>query len=136
MTKERIPDGELESFRQEFKSFIATHAPERLAREGHRSPVGPEEEAELRCWFRELFDAGYIGASWPVEYGGRADYQPLFDRIVLEEILRARAPRPIDQVNLAAHLVIRFGTATQKARYLPKIRSSEEVWCQLLSEPD
>lgn len=90
----------------------------------------------LRKWFASLFDAGFVGADWPVEYGGRADHHPLHDRIVSEEILRARAPRPVDQVNLAAHVLLHFGTDEQKSALLPPIRSSEHVWCQLLSEPD
>jgi alkylation response protein AidB-like acyl-CoA dehydrogenase len=44
-------------------------------------------------------------------------------------------PRPIDQVLLAAHLIIGFGTQTQRDRYLPRIRSGADIWCQLFSEP-
>ena len=83
-----------------------------------------------------MFDAGFVGADWPVEYGGRADHHPLHDRIVSEELLRARAPRPVDQVNLAAHVLLHFGSEEQKAALLPPIRRSEHVWCQLLSEPN
>ncbi|MGV0801576.1 acyl-CoA dehydrogenase family protein, partial [Mycolicibacterium elephantis] len=45
-------------------------------------------------------------------------------------------PRPVDQVNLAAHVLLHFGSDEQKSALLPRIRSSEHVWCQLLSEPD
>jgi alkylation response protein AidB-like acyl-CoA dehydrogenase len=90
----------------------------------------------LRTWFAGLFAAGFVGADWPVEYGGRADHHALHDRIVSEELLRARAPRPVDQVNLAAHVLLHFGSDEQKAALLPPIRRSEHVWCQLLSEPD
>jgi alkylation response protein AidB-like acyl-CoA dehydrogenase len=82
-----------------------------------------------------LFAEGLSGADWPVEYGGQADYHPTHGRIVSEEILRARAPRPVDQVNLAAHVILHFGSPEQKQNLLPPIRSSEHVWCQLLSEP-
>jgi alkylation response protein AidB-like acyl-CoA dehydrogenase len=105
------------------------------AREGHRSPQDADEESLLREWFRTLFAEGLCGGSWPAEYGGRSDHHPLFDRIVSEEILRARAPRPIDQVQLAANVLLAFGSDDQKARYLPRMRTSEDVWCQLLSEP-
>jgi len=118
------------------RAFIAKHAPPIEACEGHRAPVDAAQESLLRAWFAALFDAGFIGADWPVEYGGRPDHHPLHDRIVSEEILRARAPRPVEQVNLAAHVLLHFGTEAQKRAYLPSIRSSEHIWCQLLSEPD
>ncbi|KUH82926.1 MULTISPECIES: acyl-CoA dehydrogenase family protein [unclassified Mycobacterium] len=132
----RPSDSALVDFRSRVRTHIAEHAPPIEAREGHRAPENAEQEAQLRAWFAGLFDAGFVGADWPVEYGGRADHHPLHDRIVSEEILRARAPRPVDQVNLAAHVLLHFGSDEQKRRLLPPIRRSEHVWCQLLSEPD
>lgn len=132
----RPTDAALSAFRDEVRAFIAAHAPPIEAREGHRAPVDAAQEAQLRAWFASLFDAGFIGADWPVEYGGRSDHHPLHDRVVIEEILRARAPRPVDQVNLAADVLLHFGTEAQKQAYLPSIRSGEHIWCQLLSEPD
>jgi alkylation response protein AidB-like acyl-CoA dehydrogenase len=133
---DRPSDSELADFRNRVRTHIAEHAPPIEAREGHRAPENAEQEAQLRAWFAGLFDAGFVGADWPVEYGGRADHHPLHDRIVSEEILRARAPRPVDQVNRAAHVLLHFGSDEQKRRLLPPIRRSEHVWCQLLSEPD
>lgn len=132
----RPTEAQLTEFRKRVRAHIDEHAPAIEAREGHRAPETPEQEAQLRAWFAGLFEAGFVGADWPVEYGGRADHHPLHDRIVSEEILRARAPRPIDQVNLAAHVLLHFGSQEQKRTLLPPIRRSEHVWCQLLSEPD
>lgn len=132
----RPSEAQLTEFRHRVRAHIAEHAPPFDEREGHRAPENPEQEAQLRGWFATLFDAGFVGADWPVEHGGRADYHPLHDRILSEEILRARAPRPVDQVNLAAHVLLHFGSDEQKAELLPPIRRSEHVWCQLLSEPD
>lgn len=132
----RPTDTQLAEFRERVRAHIARHAPAIEAREGHRAPETAEQEAQLRAWFAGLFEAGFVGADWPVENGGRADHHPLHDRIVSEEILRARAPRPVDQVNLAAHVLLHFGSAEQKHTLLPSIRRSEHVWCQLLSEPD
>lgn len=132
----RPTDAELAEFRNRVRAHIAEHAPPFEAREGRRAPENAEQEAQLRTWFATLFDAGFVGADWPIEFGGRADHHPLHDRIVSEEILRARAPRPVDQVNLAAHVLLHFGSDEQKSKLLPRMRSSEHVWCQLLSEPD
>jgi alkylation response protein AidB-like acyl-CoA dehydrogenase len=132
----RPSEAQLTEFRGRVRAHIAQHAPPFAAREGRRAPENAEQEAQLRRWFATLFDAGFVGADWPVEHGGRADHHPLHDRIVSEEILRARAPRPVDQVNLAAHVLLHFGSDEQKAALLPPMRTSEHVWCQLLSEPD
>jgi alkylation response protein AidB-like acyl-CoA dehydrogenase len=132
----RPTEAELTEFRQRVRAHIAEHAPPFDAREGRRAPEDAEQEAHLRSWFASLFAAGFVGADWPVEYGGRADHHPLQDRVLSEEILRARAPRPVDQVNLAAHVLLHFGSDEQKAALLPPIRRSEHIWCQLLSEPD
>jgi alkylation response protein AidB-like acyl-CoA dehydrogenase len=132
----RPSEAQLNEFRNRVRAHIAEHAPAIEAREGHRAPETAEQEARLRMWFAGLFKAGFAGADWPVEYGGRGDHHPLHDRIVSEEILRARAPRPVDQVNLAAHVLLHFGSDEQKQTLLPPIRRSEHVWCQLLSEPD
>ncbi len=132
----RPSEAELAEFRNRVKAHIAEYAPTFEAREGRRAPENAEQEAQLRKWFASLFEAGFVGADWPVEFGGRADYHPLHDRIVSEEILRARAPRPVDQVNLAAHVLLHFGSDEQKSTLLPPMRTSEHVWCQLLSEPD
>lgn len=132
----RPSEAQLTEFRDSVRAHIAEHAPPFYAREGRRAPETPEQEAQLRRWFATLFDAGFVGADWPVGYGGRADHHPMHDRIVSEEILRARAPRPVDQVNLAAHVLLHFGSDEQKSALLPPMRNSEHVWCQLLSEPD
>ncbi len=132
----RPGEGQLAEFRNRVRSHIAQYAPPFEAREGRRAPENSEQERHLRTWFAGLFGAGFVGADWPVEHGGRADHHPLHDRIVSEELLRARAPRPVDQVNLAAHVLLHFGSEEQKAALLPPMRRSEHVWCQLLSEPD
>lgn len=132
----RPSEAQLDEFRERLRAHIADHAPAFAAREGRRAPEDGGQEAALRTWFAGLFAAGFVGADWPVEYGGRAGHHPLHDRIVSEELLRARAPRPVDQVNLAAHVLLHFGSDEQKAALLPPMRRSEHVWCQLLSEPN
>jgi alkylation response protein AidB-like acyl-CoA dehydrogenase len=135
-TVDRPGAAQLADFRQRVRAHIGEHAPPFAAREGRRAPENAEQEAQLRSWFAGLFAAGFVGADWPAEHGGTPGHHPLHDRIVSEELLRARAPRPVDQVNLAAHVLLHFGSDEQKAALLPPIRRSEHVWCQLLSEPD
>ncbi len=132
-----VPTGagdDLAEFRRRVREVIARHSPY-PAREGHRAPESPEQERALRDWYRTLYDEGLMGASWPPEWGGRGDWEPRQDLILTEELIRARAPRPIDQVGLAAHLLLHFGTEDQRSRHLPAIRAGRDIWCQLFSEP-
>jgi alkylation response protein AidB-like acyl-CoA dehydrogenase len=94
-------------------------------------PAGDQRE-----WSRKMYEAGYAGLTWPEEYGGRgAPYS--HQAIVLEEFARAGAPQHIGVIGLgmAGPTIMAHGTEEQKRRYLPKILSAEEIWCQGFSEP-
>jgi alkylation response protein AidB-like acyl-CoA dehydrogenase len=123
------------AFREDVRAVIAEHSPF-LAREGHRAPESPEQEAAMREWYRTMYDTGLLGANWPPELGGNPEHRPVHELIVAEELIRGRAPRPIDQVMLSSHVLVRFGSPEQQAKYLPRIRSAADIWCQLFSEPD
>jgi alkylation response protein AidB-like acyl-CoA dehydrogenase len=89
-----------------------------------------------REWSRKMYDAGYAGLTWPQEYGGHsAPYT--HQAIVLEEFARAEAPPHMGVIGLgmAGPTIMAHGTEQQKKRYLPKILSAEEIWCQGFSEP-
>jgi alkylation response protein AidB-like acyl-CoA dehydrogenase len=126
----------LQEFRARLREFLTANAPEIEVRPGFRSPTSDEEQRLLRRWKAELYAAGYLGADWPVEFGGQTKRHPLEDFIVAEEMARANLPPLNDQTTLAADAIIRFGTNEQKQRFLPKIRSAEQIWSQLFSEPD
>jgi alkylation response protein AidB-like acyl-CoA dehydrogenase len=92
---------------------------------------------ERRAWHRTMFDAGYVGMGWPREYGGQAA-SPMRMAIVADEMARANAPAPINGLGIGfiGPTIIVHGTDWQKQRYLKKILSAEEIWCQLYSEPN
>lgn len=124
----------LQQLRVEVRRFVAEKAPDVARKAGVRSPE-PEEVPLYRQWMADLFEAGYLGASWPVEFGGRPDRDPLEDFVVDEELANANAPPTIGALGLVAGALIEYGTAEQQAHYLPRIRTSEDIWCQLFSEP-
>jgi alkylation response protein AidB-like acyl-CoA dehydrogenase len=124
----------LDAFRDEVRAFIAAHSPGRKHHTGVRAPE-PEQIPGIRRWTAALYEAGYLGADWPEEYGGRPGTEPEKAFIVAEEIARARTWEPIGAAPLAAAALIDFGTAEQQARYLLRIRSAQDIWCQLFSEP-
>jgi alkylation response protein AidB-like acyl-CoA dehydrogenase len=83
-----------------------------------------------------MYDAGYAGLTWPEEYGGKgAPYS--HQAIVLEEFARAEAPQHVGVIGLgmAGPTIMAHGTEEQKQRYLSKILSADEIWCQGFSEP-
>ena len=120
-------------FRAEVQAWLEANLTDDLR--GGRYGEGRFEEAS-RAWSRKLYDAGYAGLTWPEEYGGvGAPYS--YQAIFLEESARAEAPQHIGVIGLgmAGPTIIAFGTEEQKARYLSKILSAEEIWCQGFSEP-
>jgi alkylation response protein AidB-like acyl-CoA dehydrogenase len=126
---------ELTTFREEVRDFIAEHAPTIPPRAGVRSAENEAELKALQEWTARLYEAGYAGADWPEEYGGRDDRSTEHAIIVGEELARAQVPGVQGAGVLAAHALIHFGTGEQRRRHLPEIRAGREVWCQLFSEP-
>jgi alkylation response protein AidB-like acyl-CoA dehydrogenase len=96
-----------------------------------------DEVAFGRDWQARLAADRWVGVAWPREYGGR-DAGPVGHYIVTEELARARAPELVGRigVNLVGPTLLAHGTPEQQSRWLPKILSAEELWCQLFSEPD
>jgi len=122
------------AFRDEVKAWLDANLSDELR--GARYGAGRFEELG-RMWSRKLYEAGYAGLTWPKEYGGAgAPYS--YQAILLEETARAEAPQHIGVIGLgmAGPTIIAHGTEEQKQRYLPKILSAEEIWCQGFSEPD
>jgi alkylation response protein AidB-like acyl-CoA dehydrogenase len=126
---------ELESFRAEVRQFIATHAPAIPPRAGVRSAEDAHENELLNQWAARLYQAGYAGADWPAEYGGREDWTTEHGVVVAEELARAQAPGLPSGNVLAAQALIAYGTDEQRSRHLPAIRAGQQKWCQLFSEP-
>jgi len=123
-------------FRDEFRAWLETNVPEEW--KGNSNAEDREDYIEyLRDWQRKLYQGGWAGISWPKEYGGRG--ATLMEQaIFLEEMARARAPQLIGTIGLSlvGPTIIAMGTEEQKARYLARILSGEEIWCQGFSEPN
>jgi alkylation response protein AidB-like acyl-CoA dehydrogenase len=120
------------AFRQEVRRFIAENLPE-----ASRTRSGRRFEETDREWSRRLGEAGYAGLTWPKEFGGSgAPYS--HQAIFLEELARAEAPSHLGVIGIgmAGPTIMAWGTPEQKERYLARILSAEEIWCQGFSEPD
>ncbi len=106
----------------------------------------PEAEtyrAEIKEWLaknprpapKQLAEAGYVAPHWPKPYG--LDASPIQQLVVDQELKKAGVGRPMNIIGIgwAGPTIIYAGSEEQKQRYLPKILSGEEIWCQLFSEP-
>ncbi|HEY7439228.1 MAG TPA: acyl-CoA dehydrogenase family protein [Acidimicrobiia bacterium] len=96
-----------------------------------------EEISWGRSWQAKLAADRWVGIHWPAEYGGRSA-TPVQVALYNMEYARSRALQPVNRVgiNLAGPTLLAHGTDTQKQRWLPKILSADEIWCQLFSEPE
>ncbi|EHI13386.1 acyl-CoA dehydrogenase family protein [Mycolicibacterium thermoresistibile] len=122
------------AFRDEVREFLASSlTPDLLSRDGGETA----RLDRLRRWQGLLYDAGLAAISWPTEYGGRAA-TPTQQLIFNTEMAAARAPEPINRsaINQLGPTIIQWGTDEQRAYYLPRILSAEDVWCQGFSEPE
>jgi alkylation response protein AidB-like acyl-CoA dehydrogenase len=124
---------EQDAFRKEARAWLAAHVPS--------EPLPSLDTAEgfqaHREWEHVLNAGGWAMVPWPVEYGGRG--ADLLEWLIFEEeYYRAGAPARVNQngIFLLGPTIMEYGTPEQKARYLPKMASSEEVWAQGWSEPN
>ncbi len=134
---------DVETFRLEARAWIEANLERRpRSAEGgrmDREDATPDTVAKARVLQRKLFDAGYAGISYPVEYGGRG-LSALHERAFREEAIGYVLPDfgaaggvtmgPIGK-SLLAH-----GAPEFLRRHIPRILSGEELWCQFYSEPE
>jgi acyl-CoA dehydrogenase len=123
------------AFLDEVRAFLDVALTPELRTAGRRTLGVHSEIGAAREWHRRLYARGWIAPAWPASFGGTG-WSPrqrfLFDRecalndapVLFAGGLRSLGP-----------LLIEMGTALQRARYLPPIRSGEELWCQGFSEP-
>jgi alkylation response protein AidB-like acyl-CoA dehydrogenase len=130
---------EQEAFRREVRGWLQENLPADLCvDDAFDERVAPDRETFDRrvAWQRKMYASRWVGISWPATYGGRD--ATLLEQIIFdEEYFRARAPvlPGYSGVNMAGPTIIEWGTEEQKRRFLPRILSGEDIWCQGYSEP-
>ena len=125
---------EQEAFRQEVRDFIRSAMPPHLRAKAEVD--GSFELKETMEWHKVLYAKGWVAPHWPQKYGGPGwDTARRF--IFSEQIELSGAPAlsPFGLV-MVGPLIMQFGSDAQRARFLPKILSGEEIWCQGYSEPN
>ncbi len=121
-------------FRDEVRAFLASALTADVRGSGRDDT---DRLDRMRLWQSRLHKAGLAAISWPAEFGGRSA-TPIQQLIFNAEMAGAHAPEPINRsaINQLGPTIIQWGTNQQRERYLPKILSGEEVWCQGFSEPE
>jgi alkylation response protein AidB-like acyl-CoA dehydrogenase len=125
------------AFAAEARAWLAANLPAAWRRDHCWTRADDPLWREIaRDWQRRLYDGGWIAISWPREHGGRG--ATVIERWLFEEELdRAGAPYPPGSANvdMIGQAVLRHGTDAQKARFLTRLLSGEDWWCQGFSEP-
>ncbi len=122
-----------QAFRQEVRAFLRDNLPSELS---GRIALGKRLSKEHQVqWMQILSGKGWLAPGWPEEWGGTG-WSAVQKHIFDEECFAAGAPKVLSfGLKMVAPVLIKFGTAQQKARYLPRILSCEDWWCQGYSEP-
>ena len=124
-------------FQQEVRTWIENNL-ERPFTEEVKDPAHDADSlVELRRnWQRKLNDAGYLGMRWATEWGGRGVTE-VEEAILHAELNRAGAPTIPNFLggSLLGPALIHHGSEEQRRRFIPKMLSADEIWCQGFSEP-
>jgi len=100
--------------------------------------VSTDQQFEFLCnWQRKVYEAGYLGASWPTEYGG-GGMHPDFQRIATKVMKKYDGPIMLNAIGIgwAGPLILDIGSEEEKKKYIKGMLSAEDIWCQGFSEPE
>jgi alkylation response protein AidB-like acyl-CoA dehydrogenase len=145
MTATDEETAEDQAFRAEVRAFLEAHAQPRRGFGDKTITLGntdTSKEAErehierCRAWQRTLFDAGWAGITWPKDYGGRGGTARQA-RIYAQEEVKFDVSAAVFQIGIqmVGPTIMAHGTEEQKAFFLPRMLSGDDIWCQLFSEP-
>jgi len=126
------------AFRTRAKSWLVDHLPAGWENGDKQEPTDADERLEFRlAWHKKLYQGGWLGLTWPKEWGGQGlnqTYQLIFN----EELALHETPPMASWVGieLLGPTLLEFGSTKQKLDYLPGVLSGQDIWCQGFSEPD
>jgi alkylation response protein AidB-like acyl-CoA dehydrogenase len=120
-----------QTLRDDLRAWLAEHRPPAVV-----VATDPAEAQVLREWQATLHDAKWVGIHWPTEYGGRGASLTQV-AVYNEELARADAPPLLGRagLSLVGPTLMAHGTEEQRRRWMARILSGADVWCQLFSEP-
>ncbi|HQW08139.1 MAG TPA: acyl-CoA dehydrogenase family protein [Steroidobacteraceae bacterium] len=121
------------AFRTEVREFVRSKLPLELR---HKVVAGEAlGKADYLAWHRILHERGWIAPNWPRAFGG-CEWSAVRQHIFEEECALAGAPGILPfGIRMVGPVIMKFGSAAQQQRFLPRILSGEDWWCQGYSEP-
>jgi len=124
---------EHEAFREEVREFVAINLPESIRwKVNNGLAIARNDYID---WQKLLHAKGWAGVNWPIQFGGTG-WDPIRQYIFEEEHAAAGGPRLLSfGLRMVGPVIMAFGSPEQQSRYLPKILSADEWWCQGYSEP-
>ncbi len=125
----------VDAFAQQAREWLAENRS--CAPRDYGAILPPELATEARSWQAQLFEAGFAGVSWPVDFGGRG-LSPEHNAAWITECALSQVPPFLNMVGcvLTGAALLAFGTRSQQQEHLRPILTGERVWCQMFSEPD
>ena len=140
MKMSTVDENELTEFREQAEAWFGENTPREV---DFMLPltfmeVGTDEQFNfLRDWQNKVYEAGYLGAHWPKEYGG-GGLDRAFQDAATKVMSAARTPIMLNAIGLnwTGPLLLDRGTHEEKQKYIKGILSAENIWCQGFSEPD
>lgn len=121
------------AFRDEVRAFTRANLPADIAAKvlNHRR----QSKNDFVRWQDLLAKKGWLAGHWPKEFGGQG-WSPTYQHIFDEETAAQGTPRLIPfGLHMVGHVIMAFGSPSQKEHYLPRIRNNVDWWCQGYSEP-
>jgi acyl-CoA dehydrogenase len=123
------------AFQAEVRAFLENALTPELRAAGRRATSVFMDKRHSLAWQRILHAKGWVAPSWPKEYGGPG-WTEMQRHIFAAECARAGAPSLAPMgLRMVGPVIMRYGSAEQKAHYLPRILSGADYWCQGYSEP-
>ena len=130
-----LNDPALTAFRDEVRAFLTAHLPDHIREAATRATSVFIDPAVSLPWQHILHERGWAAPDWPAEYGGPG-WSEIQRYIFAAECAHAGAPNLAPMgLKMVAPVIMHYGSAEQRAHYLPRILSGADYWCQGFSEP-
>jgi alkylation response protein AidB-like acyl-CoA dehydrogenase len=130
------------AFRAQARAWIDANAPKQFETELAKASLGRNRLQKhdivevAKAWQRKKSEGGWVCLHWPKEYGGRG--ATAVERVIWQQeegiYFKLTTPFQIGE-GMCGPTLMAYGSEADKRRYLPRIASGEEIWCQLFSEP-
>jgi alkylation response protein AidB-like acyl-CoA dehydrogenase len=128
---------EQEAYRAKVRSWLEANQPAKAESSDADSMGGDDRQwKRLKEWHQRLYKGGWMGLTWPKEYGGQK--ATFIEQVIFQQELgRVGMPFGVNilGVIMSGPALMQWGTEEQKKRYLEPIISGEEIWCEGMSEP-